>query len=66
MNDNPATVIRTARLSLRQWCYQTSQMMDRYTTISAIHTKHLSDYVDENLLPTSKTQENIVGGACEQ
>jgi hypothetical protein len=44
---------------------QTSQMMDRYTTISALHTKHLSDFVDANLLQTSKISESLVGGECE-
>ncbi|MEI8364960.1 MAG: site-specific integrase [Parachlamydiaceae bacterium] len=46
--------------------HQTSQMMDRYTTISALHTKHLSDFVDANLLQTSTISENLVGGVCEK
>lgn len=46
--------------------HQTSQMMDRYTTISAIHTKHLSDYVDENLLQMSKAPKTSAGDLNEQ
>jgi integrase len=45
--------------------HQTSQMMDRYTTISALHTKHLSDFVDANLLQTLKVCENTAGVTCE-